>query len=112
MHYAVFLIYFDLSYGNLGDFENENLSFLIVAKYEFSKLCRTVGGSVQVSTVYLHLKWYYFALSLLMFLAALGLPWSLFWHIDCVGFKAFQPSIPNRNLGWKKMGMEDGNERR
>ena len=25
-----------------------------------------------------------------MFLAALGLPWSLFWHIDCVGFKAFQ----------------------
>ena len=50
-------------------------------------------------------------MSFLAALAALGLPWSLFWHIDCVGFKDFQPSIPNRNLGWKKMGMSGDDER-
>ena len=29
----------------------------------------------------------------------------------CIGFKAFQPSRPNRNLGWKKMGMSGDDER-
>ena len=30
--------------------------------------------------------------------------YSLFWHIGCVGFKAFQPSRPNQNLA-KLMGV-------
>ena len=57
-------------------------------------------------------KWTKDMQSFLAALAALGLPWLLTYslidcYIDCVGFKAFQPSWPNRKPHKTKGGHEE-----